>query len=174
MGMKVKKAKKAKKLRGSNSHGHGSRKKWKGSGHHGGCGMSGTGKRADHKKTLVTKLYGNKYFGKKGITSMHARKKEYKSINLRDIQKNLASLQKKYGKKDGLVLKGYRVLGEGELKGKLVIAAEGFSNSAKEKIEKAGGSAILLNAPKEGNKGKQDSQQVENGKNSEKREEKKE
>ena len=37
--------------------GHGSRKQHRSSGNKGGTGMAGTGKRADHKKTLITKLY---------------------------------------------------------------------------------------------------------------------
>jgi ribosomal protein L15 len=42
----------------------GSKKKHKKAGHKGGVGMSGTGKRADQKKTLVLNLYGNKYIWK--------------------------------------------------------------------------------------------------------------
>ena len=67
MVFKTKKTKKSMKWRGDTTYGHGARKKWKGSGHHGGCGMAGTGKRADHKKSLVIKLYGNNYFGKPKI-----------------------------------------------------------------------------------------------------------
>ena len=69
--MKVKKRKKISRMRGRGmgTHGGGARKKRKKSGHRGGTGMSGSGKRADHKKTLITKLYGHSYFGKKGITS---------------------------------------------------------------------------------------------------------
>jgi large subunit ribosomal protein L15 len=66
MGFKIKKKKKSKNFRGNTTHGHGARKKWKGSGHHGGVGMAGTGKRADQKKSLVIKLFGNNYFGKQG------------------------------------------------------------------------------------------------------------
>ena len=69
--MITKKRKKSSRQHGRNmgTHGGGARKKRKGSGHRGGIGMSGSGKRADHKKTLITKLYGNAYFGKQGITS---------------------------------------------------------------------------------------------------------
>ena len=56
----------------SGRHGHGA--SWRGSGRHGGCGMSGTGKKADHKKTLITAKYGKKYFGKQGITSKKTQK----------------------------------------------------------------------------------------------------
>jgi large subunit ribosomal protein L15 len=50
------------------------------------------------------------------------------------------------------VLKGtarqLRVLGDGDLGKKLVVHAHHFSASAKEKIEKAGGQAVLVPAPK--------------------------
>ena len=144
MPFKIKKRKKSKKQRGNTTYGHGARKKWKGSGHHGGCGMAGTGKRADHKKSLVIKLYGNKYFGKQGITSRSTKKKKVNVINLGDIEKNLDSLMKRHGKGDELDLSDYRVLGDGEFNLKLKIKAKGFSKSAKEKIEKAGGEAILV------------------------------
>lgn len=42
-----------------------------------------------------------------------------------------------------------KVLGEGELSRALKISAEKFSASAKEKIEKAGGEAVVLEAPAE-------------------------
>ena len=57
--MKLKKTKKAKGLRGSKTHGWGAKKKHMGSGHRGGFGMAGTGKRADQKKTLMIKKYKN-------------------------------------------------------------------------------------------------------------------
>jgi len=40
---------------------------------------------------------------------------------------------------------GLKILGNGELKKPLVIKAHAFSESAKEKIQKAGGQAVLLN-----------------------------
>jgi large subunit ribosomal protein L15 len=40
-----------------------------------------------------------------------------------------------------------KVLGSGEISKKLTVSAHGFSASAKEKIEKAGGSAVVLEAP---------------------------
>ncbi len=142
--MKTHKTKKAKGQRGQTTHGHGARKKWKGSGHRGGIGMAGTGKRADQKKTLINARYGNKYFGKKGITSLHSSKDKSNVINLHDIQKNIKSLMKNSGSNGKLDLKKYKILGEGEIKDKLVIVARGFTKSAKEKIEKVGGEAILF------------------------------
>ncbi len=139
--MKLKKTKKSKRLRGTTTHGWGARKKHKGSGHRGGFGMAGTGKRADHKKTLINKKYGNKYFGKQGITSKSVKKKKNKVINLRDVQEKFA------GKKE-IDLSGYKILGDGEIKRAVVIKAKGFTKSAKEKIEKAGGEIISSNNTK--------------------------
>ena len=123
--MKIKKTKKSRKERGNTTHGRGSRKKGKGKGHHGGKGMAGTGKRADHKKTLITAKYGNKYFGKQGITSKGTAKKRSKVINIGYIEKNIDSLMR--NSNDELDLKGYKVLGDGEFTKKITIKAEGFT-----------------------------------------------
>jgi len=40
-----------------------------------------------------------------------------------------------------------KILGDGELKKKLTVSAHGFSESAKQKIEKAGGSVVVVAAP---------------------------
>ncbi|MGV8152081.1 MAG: uL15m family ribosomal protein [Candidatus Nanoarchaeia archaeon] len=167
MVVKTHKKRKSKGQRGWTTHGHGARKKWQSSGHKGGKGMSGTGKRADHKKSLVIKLYGNKYFGKQGITSKSTEKDRSKVMNLRDIQDNFESLMKKYGKDKELCLSEYKILGEGEIKEKAVIRAKAFSESAKQKIEAAGGKAIEENK-------KQDSENKEEKKAVKKDTEKKE
>ena len=145
MPFKTKKRRKSGRQRGNTTYGHGARKKWKGSGHHGGIGMAGSGKRADQKKSLIIKLYGNEYFGKQGITSRATAKKINLVMNLKQIQSNLDSLMKRYGKNKELVLEDYKILGEGELKEKITIKANAFSESARQKIEKAGGKAILIN-----------------------------
>lgn len=107
----------------------------KGSGNKGGKGMAGTGKRADQKKTLVIKLYGNKYFGKQGITSKKTAKKKRKFVNLENIEKKFSA-----GEID---LSEYKVLGNGEISKKFVIKAKAASASAIEKIKKAGGEIII-------------------------------
>ena len=116
--MKVHKKKKS--LKASRTHGWGARKKHKKSGHKGGKGFSGSGKRADQKKTLVLTLYGNKYFGKQGITSKKTERDKRKRINLKTIDLNL----EKYGKKKGdsfeIDLKEYKILGDGETKHKMI------------------------------------------------------
>lgn len=125
------------------THGSGSRKNKRKSGHKGGVGMSGSGKRADHKKTLITKLYGNDYFGKQGVTSRGTKRDTRKRINVGDIELHI----EKYGKKekDGykVNLENYKILGEGEVKNKLFVNCLEVSKSAKEKIEKAGGNVVV-------------------------------
>ncbi|MBT4166300.1 50S ribosomal protein L15 [archaeon] len=157
--MKIHKKKKSVRLRGTNSGGHGSRKKWKGKGHHGGKGMAGTGKRADHKKSLVIKKYGNKYFGLQGETSRGTLRRKLKVINLGQIQRNFDSLMKKFGDKGVLDLSKYKILGNGILKEKVNVKALEFSSKAKEGIEKVGGSVVLVRG-----------EDVEGGKVSEKKE----
>ena len=143
--MKTHKKKKSVKMHGMNmgTHGGGARKKRKGSGHRGGKGMSGSGKRGDQKKTLVIKLYGNNYFGKQGITSRGTKRDIRQRINLQQIETHL----EKYGKKgkDGweINLKDYKILGTGEVKNKLIIHAKEASNSAIEKVKKKGGEILL-------------------------------
>jgi len=143
--MKLKKSKKAKIMRGKGmgTHGSGSRKNKRKSGHKGGIGMAGSGKRADHKKTLITKLYGNSYFGKQGITSKGTKKDQRDRINLFDIQKNIAKYGKKKGTEWEVILKKYKILGTGEVTEKMIIYCLAASKSAIEKVQKAGGKIII-------------------------------
>src|SRR4030042_5281456 len=97
--------------KGRGSCGWGERKKHKKKGHKGGVGMSGTGKRADQKKTLVIKLYGNNYFGKQGITSKRTERDKRKRINLRAIEQNLESYGKKEGDKWIINMENYKIFG---------------------------------------------------------------
>ena len=152
--MKTKKRDRRSRIRGRKTCGYGARKRHRGSGHRGGMGMAGTGKRADQKKTLVTKLYGNKYFGKQGITSKGTAKKKQNVINLQDIEKNLDSfigrgIAKKTNKGIELNLENYKILGNGELKTKLTIKAKAVSKEAEEKIKKSGSEIILTKKKKE-------------------------
>ena len=132
--MRFKKRKKSGRMRGTRTHGW-AMKKHKGSGNRGGKGFAGTGKRADQKKSLVIKLYGNNYFGKQGITSKRTAKKRRKLINLKTIAE-------KY-KPGEIDLKGYKILGDGEIKGKYFIKAKAASQAAIEKVKKEHGDIIL-------------------------------
>ncbi len=146
--MTIKKTHKRKKVsrmhgRKMGTHGWGARKKHKKSGHRGGTGMAGTGKRGDSKTTLVTKLYGHTYFGKQGITSRKTQKDNRQRINLQQITKNIEKYGKKTAKGWEINLKKYKILGTGDVKEKLIITALEASESAINKIEKAGGQVIL-------------------------------
>jgi large subunit ribosomal protein L15 len=148
--MRIKKRKKSSRMhgKGTGSHGWGFRKKHKKSGHRGGKGMAGSGKRADQKKSLVIKLYGNEYFGKQGVTSRGTERDTRKRINLSDVEFNIGTYIKKgiaKKTKDGIEinLKNYKILGGGELKSKLIITASEASKSAIEKVKKAGGKIIF-------------------------------
>lgn len=153
--MKLKKRKKSSRMHGHGmgTHGWGARKKHISSGNQGGFGMSGTGKMAGHKKTLVTSLYGTGYFGQQGVTSKSTERKKNPVMNVYDLELNLESLKKKFGLKDGTInLEDYKILGEGEIKTKVSIKAKVASKSAIEKIEKAGGKIILSQAKEENDK----------------------
>ena len=80
---------------------------------------------------------------KRGFTNLF--KKEFQVVNLDDIDAlGLDTINPQVLVKHGLVrsaLKPVKILGDGELNSKLSITATTFSNSAKEKIEKAGGTA---------------------------------
>ena len=78
---------------------------------------------------------------KRGFTNLF--KKEFQVVNLDAIDAlGLDTINPQVLAKHGLVrsaLKPVKILGDGELKSKLSVTATAFSNSAKEKIENAGG-----------------------------------
>ena len=127
------------------THGTGARKNKRDTGNKGGKGMSGSGKRADHKKTLVTKLYGHGYFGKKGITSIGTKRDKRQRISLSTIVNNLDSLGKKTAKGWEISLPKAKILNvkDFEVKEKLIITAMEASKGAIESVKKAGGDIIL-------------------------------
>jgi len=131
--MKLKKRNARSRIRGTRTCGW-AMKKHKGSGNRGGKGMSGTGKRADQRKTYVlAKLYP--YFGSRGFTSRPTAHKILNVMNLQDVFD-------KYGKEKEIQLGKYKILGEGE-GFKATIHAKSASKSAIEKMEKAGGKIVL-------------------------------
>jgi len=141
-----KKRRKSSRFRGSHTHARGFKKKARGSGHRGGFGMAGTGKRADQKKTLVINLYGNDYFGKDRALRRKVSPKP-KTITLKYINQNLQTLvmQEKATESNGvyeLNLEGYKIVGNDAVHHKLKIRASAASKSAAEQIKKAGGELI--------------------------------
>mgnify|MGYP001374116237 FL=1 len=79
----------------------------------------------------------------RGFTNIF--KKEFQIVNLDRIEAlNLADVDAQILKDNGLIrsaLKPVKILGNGELKSKINITATVFSETAKQKIEKAGGTA---------------------------------
>lgn len=139
--------KKTVKFRGHHTHGYGSKKKHRGSGHQGGVGMAGTGKRADQKKPSVWK--DGKYFGRHGFDSKNATK--VKALNIFYIEEHFDSLLssgkiKKEG--DAFVLalkdlKANKLLGSGEATRKYSIKCDYATASAIEKVQGAGGTVTV-------------------------------
>jgi len=142
----INKRKKFSRMRASHTHGGGAKKKRRGSGHRGGFGMAGTGKRADQKKPTILKLYGNKYFGKFGFKRPKKILKEIKAINISQIEVNLNDFINKNlinKEKDLYVIDlnkiGYnKLIGSGIINNKYKIIGK-VSRKAREKIEALGG-----------------------------------
>lgn len=147
--MKLKKRNKRSRLRGNRTAGW-AMKKHKGSGNRGGKGMAGTGKRADQRKTWVIK-YQFPYFGKQGTTSKSTKKRVNNVVNLDYISEKYKPGEINFNK--------YKILGEGEIKGKYIIKARAASESVREKVEKAGGKIILVDD--KGNEKKEAKEKVE-------------
>jgi large subunit ribosomal protein L15 len=133
-------------MRASHTHGGGAKKKRRGSGHRGGFGMAGSGKRADQRKPTILKLYGPEYFGKHGFIRPKKIVFKVKAINISEIERNLDSFINKNlitKEKDlhliDLKRLGYdKVIGSGTINKKYKITGK-VSKKAREKIEKLGG-----------------------------------
>jgi len=136
------KRKKTVKFRGHHTHGYGSKKKHRGSGHQGGVGMAGSGKKADQKKPSIWK--DKKYFGRHGFT---VKSIKINPLNIFYIEEHFDSLLKDEKIKktgDAYVInlkdmKANKLLGSGEATRKYQIKSDFASASAVEKIKAAGG-----------------------------------
>jgi large subunit ribosomal protein L15 len=149
--MRTKKRTRSSRWRGSHTHGRGFKKKARGSGHQGGKGMAGTGKRGDAKKTMILNLYGNDYFGKDRTLRRGHVAPKLQTINLGQVQRDINSMVAKESAKEvkgvyEINLTGYKVLGEGEFTLKAKITATSASASAQEKVQSAGGEFVLRNS----------------------------
>lgn len=115
--------KKTKKMRGSHTHGYGSKKKHRGAGSKGGKGLAGS---SGHKKLFAMEKFPER-FGKRGF---RRRRKGRRTINVGELE----------GKKIDLDKAGYdKLLGKGSVSKPFRIKVKKLSKKAKEKIEKAGG-----------------------------------
>ena len=84
---------------------------------------------------------------KRGFTNIF--RKEFQLVNLRDLERidKATEIGPEVLREAGLVKKrsvSIKILGQGELKKALTISAHAFSESAKDKIEKAGGTVKVL------------------------------
>jgi large subunit ribosomal protein L15 len=144
--MKTKKRKKSTRFRGTHTHGRGFKKKARGSGHRGGVGMAGTGKRGDQKKTLILNL-PNKYFGKRKTLKAGPRTR-IEAISLESIARNIGSYVKEGKAKEtkgayDLDLKENKIIGNNVEGLKVKIHAKAASKGAVEAVQKAGGEIVL-------------------------------
>ena len=144
--MVIRHRKKSRHLRGK--HWTGTRSK-RGAGNRGGRGRAGLGKRAGHRKHMF--ILSEKHIGKHGFRSVKQRKGFHRAaINVDQLDKIAESLvHKKLAEKktEGIEIYlgklGYgKLIGKGFVKNKLVVHAPAFTQSAKEKIESAGGKIV--------------------------------
>jgi len=138
------KKKKSVRMRGHHTHGYGSKKKHRGSGHQGGVGLAGTGKRADQKKPSIWK---EKYFGRYGFKSIKKNQNHLKTINLFYIEEHFdLMLADGRIKKEGdfytidLAAQGFdKLLGSGTATRKYKITVGAASESAIAKVSEKQG-----------------------------------
>jgi len=143
--MVVRKAKRNRHQRGRTTGGWGFSKRHRGKGSRGGHGHSGTGKRGAHNESY----YYSKGIEPLGKVGMQFKARTYKmpvkTISLEMVDKHAEA----WGKKTqdiieiDLTSKGFtKVLSNGTVNHKLKVICYQFSESAKKKIEEAGGQAV--------------------------------
>ena len=143
----IKKRKKNTRFRGSKTHGYGSMKKHRGSGHQGGVGNAGSGKRADCKKPTFLKM--GRVFGKHGFKSKS--RTITTSVNLRYIEEKADYLIKsgKAAESGGVISINIadigcdKLLGKGNVSRKYNIQCLTATAGAIEAVKKAGGSITV-------------------------------
>ncbi len=132
----INRRKKNVRMRGSKSHGYGSKKKHRGAGSRGGRGLAGTGKRADTKRPS---------FGGRGTTGRRGfHSKNKRIVRVINIDELLSKISKTKGSEINLREMGRdKLLGRGKITAPIIIKAESASEKAVQKVEKAGGKVIL-------------------------------
>ncbi|TKJ25572.1 MAG: 50S ribosomal protein L15 [Hadesarchaea archaeon B3_Hades] len=142
----VRRRRKVRKQRGTRTYGRGCSKRGRGAGEKGGRGLSG-----GHKQKWPYMLkHMPKHFGKHGFTRPLAARREISAINVGELDERLDELlQQGIAKReeerivvDVKKLGFERVLGGGRVTHPLEIIAKEFVESAKRKLEEAGGKAI--------------------------------
>ena len=133
MALRIKRRRKSRRFRGSHTHGRGFKKKARGSGHRGGVGMAGTGKRGDQRKSMILKNTLPEYFGKRQ-TKMNNGKNKLKTLNLSRLTQ---------APKEGEDFSDYKVVGSLNTALKLHIKAAAASEGAMKSVKKHGGDIVL-------------------------------
>ena len=136
--------KKSRKMRGSNTYGHGIKGR-RGAGRKGGRGHAGLGK---HHKSFAIK-HPEFLWGNRGFTSHHP-KEEINSINVGVINENIealveqgfAVLENGIYEVDLEKMGINKLLGKGKVTEKLRVKVKYVSSNAARKIEEAGGEVI--------------------------------
>src|SRR6056297_2539269 len=128
---------KKRRQRGSRTHSGGSHKNRRGAGHRGGRGRAGRSKHEFHN-------YEPK--GKHGFKRPHDIREEVLEIDVQKLDEDAIlyvadDLAEETG--DGYEADVVKVLGSGQVRNQLTVTADAFSAAAEEKLEAAGGEAIL-------------------------------
>lgn len=128
--------KKVRRMRGTHTHGWGAKKKHRGGGSRSGKGRSGMMK---HNKSWMLKNEPH-HFGRWGFKVPTEARTVVRTITLRDLD----TLARRLGKKElDLTELGFdKLLGTGKITQPLIVKANSIVESAKSKIEAAGGQAI--------------------------------
>jgi large subunit ribosomal protein L15 len=140
---------KKKRQRGSRTHGGGSHKNRRGAGHRGGRGAAGRDKHEFHNYEPL---------GKSGFSRPEKVKEDVATVDVRELDEDAAVLAaegvaEETGSgyrvdardvvEDGYEADVVKVLGAGQVRGELEVVADAFSETAREKLESAGGTAEL-------------------------------
>jgi large subunit ribosomal protein L15 len=140
---------KKKRQRGSRTHGGGSQKNRRGAGHGGGRGDAG---RSKHEQHLHEPL------GKHGFTRPEKVQEEVLEISVQKLDEDAAlyaaeGLAEETGDgyavdarevvEDGFEADAVKVLGGGQVRNALTVTADAFTGGAVERLEAAGGDAVL-------------------------------
>ena len=136
---------KVSRMRGSKTHGYGEKKKHRGKGSRGGVGLANAFK---HKRVWTKKKHPELLHRNVGFKSLQQRglKHKVKAINVGDLSR----LKVDFKKEVDLGKLGYdKLLGSGAISAPLKVRVDSYTESAEQKIQKAGGKILSNESAKE-------------------------
>jgi large subunit ribosomal protein L15 len=144
--MVLRKKKKVRKQRGTRTYGRGCSKRGRGSGERGGTGLSGGHKQ----KWSYILSHAPNHFGKRGFVRPARIREDIQTINVGDIDEALdhlveTGIAQREGENYRIDIEKlgiFKVLGKGRVTHRIEVLAREFSETAKQKLEEAGGKAI--------------------------------